>query len=220
MGNSTISNNGLTQLFLFNQADNDRRNGFTGRFDVDFDDSNSAYVVYKYNDNADDRQSDAGGFGLNPFVVQGGPTKLFLATYRTTISSRLVNEARGAYASSEPFFNDTSLPSNFIIGGLPLGLSRAEASFEPQGRNTKQYTFQDNVSYSFGDHSFRFGGQVEGQRIESITNFNKTPIYNITTTANTSTPRLAASLFPGGINATQRGRADSLRYLLDRKSVV
>jgi len=213
-GNSTVSNNGLTQLFLFNQSDNDTRNGFTGRFDVDINSSNSLNFVYKYNDNADQRQSDAGGFGANPFVFQGGPTKFYVATYRTTLGASFVNEVRGGYTSSEPFFNNNSLPSNFIIGGLPLGLSSPEASFEAQGRNTKQYTFQDNASLAFGNHSLRFGGQVEGQRIQSRSNFNNTPIYTITTTANPNTPGLTASLFPGSIDATQRARANALRFLL------
>ncbi|MDQ1525271.1 MAG: hypothetical protein QOE47_3195 [Pyrinomonadaceae bacterium] len=214
VGNSTISNNDLTQLLLFNQSDNDTRNAFTGRFDVDINSRNSLNFVYKYNDNADQRQSDPGGFGANPFVFQGGPTKFYVATYRTTLGASFVNEVRGGYSSSEPFFNNNSIPSDFIIGGLPLGLSSPEASFQAQGRNTRQYTFQDNASYAFGNHAFRFGGQIEGQRIQSLSNFNRTPIYTITTTANPNTPGLAASLFPGGINATQRARADALRFLL------
>ncbi|HEY1404158.1 MAG TPA: carboxypeptidase-like regulatory domain-containing protein, partial [Pyrinomonadaceae bacterium] len=140
VGNAAVSNNNLTQLLLLNQSDNDTRNAFTGRFDVDFSDRNSLNFVYKYNDNADQRQSDAGGFGVNPFVFQGGPTKFYVATYRTTLGASFVNEVRGGYTSSEPFFNNNSIPSDFIIGGLPLGLSSPEASFEAQGRNTKQYT--------------------------------------------------------------------------------
>ena len=214
VGNSTVSNNNLTQLLLFNQSDNDSRNAFTGRFDVDPTDRTSFNFVYKYNDNADQRQSDAGGFGVNPFVFQGGPTNFYVATYRTTFGASFVNELRGAYTSSRPFFNNNALPTDFIIGGLPLGLSSPEASFQAQGRNTKQYTLQDNASYAFGNHSLRFGGQFEAQRIQSISNFNRTPIYTITTNANPNTPGLPASLFPGGINATQRGRADALRFLL------
>jgi hypothetical protein len=223
-GNSTIANNGLTQLLQFNQSDNDTRDGFTSRFDFDINDRNNLYFVYKYNNNGDERQVDAGGFGTNPFVVQSGPVKLYVASYRMSLGSRFINEVRGAYQTGEPFFRQESLPSDFIIGtiaanglpvaGLPLTLSSPEASFENQGRNTKQYTFQDNASYVFGNHSLRFGGEFTAQRIEVISNFNVTPIYSITNVNNPLTPRLPANLFPGGINATQRGRADALRYLL------
>jgi Carboxypeptidase regulatory-like domain len=214
VGNSTIQNGGLTQSYVFNQNDNDTRNGFTGRFDVDINDRNSVYVVYKYNDNADDRQLD-GGFLKQPFVVQGGPTKLFLASYRATLGANFTNEVRGAYAPSEPFFNQSpQFPTDFVIGGLPLGLTSPEPAFQDQGRNTKQYTLQDNASYTAGSHTLRFGIDFNAQRIQSQTNFNRVPIFNISTTANTQTPRLASSLFPGGIGSTDRGRADSLRYLL------
>jgi hypothetical protein len=213
-GNGVVANNGLTQQFLFNQADNDRRNGLTGRLDVDLNERHSLYFVGKYNDNADDRQVDGGGFAARPYVIQGGPTNLFVGTYRSLFGSRFNNEVRGAYAFSKPFFKQNSLPTDYIIGALPLGLTNPEASFENQGRNTKQYTVQDNASYAFGNHALRFGGQYEAQRIESITNFNRTAIYNISTAANPNTPRLAATLYPGGISATQRARADALRYLL------
>lgn len=215
VGNSTLQNGNLTQSLIFNQADNEKRNGFTTRFDVDVNEKHSFYFVYKYNDNADDRQSDGGGFLTNPFVVQGGPTDFYLGSYRTILGSSFVNEARGAYSSSKPFFHQSDLfPTDYLIGGLPLGLSSPEPSFQDQGRNTKQYTIQDNATYSNGQHTLRFGLEFNAQRIESITNFNKVPIYNISTTANTQTPRLAASLFPGGIGTTDRGRADALRYLL------
>ncbi|HLA11738.1 MAG TPA: carboxypeptidase-like regulatory domain-containing protein [Pyrinomonadaceae bacterium] len=224
VGNSTIANNDLTQLLQFNQSDNDTRDGFTTRLDFDINDTNNLYFVYKYNNNGDERQVDPGGFGTNPFVVQSGPVKLYLASYRTSLGSRFINEVRGAYQTAEPFFRQESLPGDFIIGtiaanglpiaGLPLTLSSPEASFENQGRNTKQYTFQDNASYILGNHSLRFGGDINLQRIEVISNFNVTPIYSITNVNNPLTPRLPAALYPGGINATQRGRADALRYLL------
>lgn len=212
-----ISSGGpLAQDFVFRLADKETRNGFTTRIDVDVNDRNNVYFVYKYNDNADDRpDADGGGFGQTPFVVQGGPTSLYLASYRTVIGSSFVNEVRGAFGKSEPFFNQASnFRTDFLIGGLPFGLSSPEASFQDQGRTTKQYTLQDNAAFTVGKHSFRFGVDFNAQRITSITSFNQVPIFNISTTANTQTPRLGANLFPGGISGTDRALADSLRYLL------
>jgi hypothetical protein len=212
-----ITNAGLpmTQTFVFNQNDNDLRNGLAMRFDVDINDRNNIYFVYKYNDNNDDRQTDAGGFDQIPFGTQGGPTDFWLMSYNTTLGSSFTNEVRGAFNRSKPFFNQAdSFPTDFVIGGLPLGLSNPLPTFQKQGRNTAQYTFQDNATYSFGSHSLRFGYDFNAQRIDSQTNFNAVPIFNISTTGNLLTPRLTASLFPGGINATDRTRADQLRYLL------
>jgi hypothetical protein len=222
-GNSTITNNGLTQLLQFNQSDNDTRNGFTTRLDFDISNSSSLNFVYKYNNNGDQRQVDGGGFGIAPFVTQSGPTKLYIASWRKTIGSNFVNEVRGAYQPAVPFFKQGSLPTDFIIGqiaangvpttGIPL-VNSPEASFEDQGRNTRQYTFQDNATYNIGNHSIRFGTDFNAQRIEVISNFNKTPIYAISNVNIGTTPRLGAGLYPGGISATQRNRADALRYLL------
>lgn len=213
----TILNTGqaMTQSFIFNQNDNDLRNSLAMRFDVDVNDRNNVYFVYKYNDNNDDRQTDAGGFDKIPFGTQGGPTDFWLLSYNSTFGSSFTNEIRGAFNRSKPFFNQApNFPTDFLIRGLPLGLSDPNPSFQKQGRDTAQYTFQDNASYTMGDHSMRFGLDFNAQRIRSQTNFNAVPIYNISTTANPLTPRLTASLFPGGINATDRGRADALRYLL------
>ena len=205
----------LTQTLVFNQNDNDLRNGLAMRFDVDVNDRNNVYFVYKFNNNNDDRQTDAGGFDKIPFGTQGGPTDFYLLSYNTILGSNFTNEVRGAFNRSKPFFNQAdSFPTDFLIKGLPFGLSDPNPSFQKQGRNTAQYTFQDNASYTMGDHSMRFGLDYNAQRIDSQTNFNAVPIYNISTTGNTLTPRLSASLYPGGINATDRGRADSLRYLL------
>ncbi len=218
-GNGIFQNPGtagpVTQSFVFNQNDNDTRNGFTGRFDVDLNDRNNVYFVYKYNDNKDDRQTDGGGFDKVPFGTQGGPTDFYLLSYNATLGSNFTNEVRGAFNRSKPFFNQAdSFPTNYLIGGLPLGLSSAEPSFQKQGRDTGQYSFQDNASYVVGNHAFRFGADFNAQRITSQVNFNAVPIYNITTTGNTLTPRLTATLFPGGISATDRALADNLRYLL------
>lgn len=207
---------GVTQDFIFNQNDNETRNGFTGRFDLDINARNSLNVVFKYNDIVDDRpDADGGGFGQNPFTNQSGPTKTVIGTYRTIIGSSFVNEVRGAYVPSQPFFNQASnFPTNYIIGGLPLGLSTAEPNFQSQGRNTKQSTFQDNASYTIGKNSFRFGVDYNAQRIESTSSFNQVPIFGISSTSNPATPSLSSTLFPGGIRASDRAIANQLRYLL------
>ena len=214
-GATGIGNGGLTQQLRFNQRNNDTRDAFATRFDVDFNDRNSIYFVYKYNKNADDRVgTDGGGFDVVPFVIQGGPTNFYLLSYQTVLGSNFTNEVRGAYATSDPFFNQLpNFPSDFIIGGLPF-ISNPQPTFQNQGRSTQQTTFQDNASYTAGKHTLRFGFEMNAQRIQSETNFNQVATYNISGTGNPLTPGLDAGLFPGGISTTNRARADSLRYFL------
>lgn len=213
-GNGPISNGGLSQQYNFNQQNNDTRDAVTTRFDVDINDSNSVYFVYKYNKNADDRTDIDGTFNVVPVNTQGGPTQSYLLSYTTVLGSNFTNELRGGYNQSDPFFNeDPNFPTDYVIGGLSFTTS-PESNFQAQGRKTDQYTLQDNASYVKGSHALRFGIDFNAQRIDSQTNFNRVGIYNITGTANPNTPRLPSNLFPGGISTTNRNRADALRYML------
>ncbi|REJ77463.1 MAG: hypothetical protein DWQ47_13875 [Acidobacteria bacterium] len=213
-GNGVFTNGGLSQQFFFNQQNNDTRDAVTTRFDVDINDSNSVYFVYKYNKNADDRTDIDGTFNTVPVNTQGGPTQGYLLSWTTVLGSNFTNELRGAYNQSDPFFNeDPNFPTDFVLGGIPF-TTNPQSNFQAQGRKTDQYTIQNNASYVWGNHTMRFGIDFNAQRIDSETNFNRVGSYNITGTANPNTPGLDPSLFPGGIDATQRGRADALRYFL------
>ncbi len=213
-GNGTIVNGGLSQRLSFNQQNNDTRDSVTTRFDFDVNDSNTVYFVYKYNKNADDRTDIDGTFNVTPVNTQGGPTQGYLLAWNTVLGSNFTNELRAAYNQSDPFFNeDPNFPTDFIIGGLSF-TTNPQSTFQAQGRKTDQYTLQDNASYVTGNHTMRFGFDINAQRIDSETNFSRIGSYNITSTSNPNTPGLDGSLFPGGIDSTQRGRADALRFML------
>jgi len=212
-GNGILVNGGLSQRLSFNQQNNDTRDAVTARIDVDANDSNSVYFVYKYNKNADDRTDIDGTFNVTPVNTQGGPTQSYLMAWSTVLGSNFTNELRAAYNQSDPFFNeDPNFPTDFVIGGLPF-TTNPQSTFQAQGRKTDQYTIQNNASYTKGNHTLRFGAELNAQRIDSETNFNRVGIYNING-GNINTPTLSSSLFPGGISSLNRGRADSLRWLL------
>lgn len=211
---SGCPNGGLSQGFNFNQANNDTRNTFTTRFDVDFNDRNSAYFVYKYNDNADDRTDIDNTFNVVPVNTQGGPTASYILSYTRIFGSNFTSEFRGGYQQSNPFFNeDPNFPTDYVIGGLSF-TTHPESNFQAQGRNTDQYTLQNNSALTTGNHTMRFGIDFNAMRIDSQTNFNRVGIYNISTNSNPNTPGLDPALFPGGISTTNRNRADALRYML------
>ncbi len=232
LANLPTSGNGVTtginflQVSNFNRSNPETRNAVTGRFDVDVNDENTFNFVFKRGDITDARTDIAAGFSPGTFASQGGPTTLYVGSYRTTPTAAFSNEVRGGYQRSEPFFNATNSPQDFpfLIGGInnqgtiaasliPL-VTNPEASFQSQGRNTDYYNIQDNASYTVGNHSLRFGGQANIFRIEAFNLAGTTPTLAITNTANPNAPTIAAGLFPGGINATDLARANSLRFLL------
>jgi hypothetical protein len=213
-GNGALTGINYLQTFSFQRGNPETRNAVTGRFDVDFNDQNSANFVYKYNKNADARTDIAAGFSPNVFNTQGGPTTLVVGAYRMSPTPSLTNEIRGGYQRSEPFFNSTTDPRSlpFLFGATIV--TNPEPSFQSQGRNTDYWNIQDNGSWTRGNHAFRFGGVGQFYRIEAVNFAGVTPTYSFGTTANTSTPGFNANLFPGGINSTDLGRANNLRYFL------
>lgn len=213
-GNGALTGINYLQTLSFQRGNPETRNAVTGRFDVDFNDKNSANFVYKYNKNADARTDIAAGFSPNVFNTQGGPTTLVVGSYRMSPTTSLTNEIRGGYQRSEPFFNSTTDPRSlpFLFGATIV--TNPEPSFQSQGRNTDYWNIQDNGSWTRGNHAFRFGGVGQFYRIEAVNFAGVTPTYNFGTTTNTATPGFNANLFPGGINSTDLGRANNLRYFL------
>jgi hypothetical protein len=211
----TVTGINLTQVCNFNRGDPEERNSYAARFDVDVTDRSSLNFVYKRNNIVDARTDIAAGFSPNVFVNQGGPTNFFVGAYRWTPTSKFSNEVRAGFNYSEPFFGGIgNLPQDYLLGNLQL-ITSPEASFFDQGRNTLYKTIQDNAVYSTGNHSIRFGGQLEVYKVEAVNFAGVVPTFNILGSAgNVVAPRLDASLFPGGINATDRSRADALRFLL------
>jgi hypothetical protein len=219
-GNGVTTGINFTQVLNFNVSNPILRDSWTGRFDLDFNDRNTLNVVYKRNNSATSRPDIASGFSTTPFVNQGGPTNFLAAAYRWSPTGSFSNEFRGGFQYSEPFFNESNIPSDYLIGGLGI-INSPEGTFRSQGRNTLYRNFQDNAVYSIGNHSIRFGAQAEFYKFQSI-NFSGTqnfpggdiPTYNISTAANPNTPGLIANQFPGGISTTDLARANALRYLL------
>lgn len=213
-GNGVLTGINFLQTVNFNRSNPETRNAVTGRFDLDFNESNTFNFVYKYNKNADARTDIAAGFSPGTFADQGGPTTLYVLAYRSTPTANFSNEIRGGYQRSEPFFRATNSPLNLpFLVAVPF-ITNPEASFQDQGRNTDYYNIQDNASYTIGNHAIRFGGQFQGYRIQSTGNGGITPTFSITGTANPLAPTIAQNLFPGGINNTDFARANNLRFLL------
>jgi len=212
-GNGTLTGINFLQAFTIQRNNPENRNAVTGRFDVEVNSKHSFNGIYKWNKNADARTDIAAGFSDEVFNTQGGPTTLYIGAWQMNPTPSFSNEVRGGYQRSEPFFLSTTDPRTlpFLIG-VPL-LTTPEPSFQSQGRNTDYWNIQDNASYTFGNHALRFGGQGQFYRIESVNNVASTPTYNITGVT-TAAPGLVNANFPGGINTTDLGRANSLRFLL------
>src|SRR6185503_4942644 len=81
----------------------------------------------------------------------------FVASVATTLSHRMVNEARFSFGRRKATF-DSQIPGTAIqvIGAAFLGSN----PFSPVNRTEKRYQFTDNFNWIRGSHTFKFGYDV------------------------------------------------------------
>jgi len=103
---------------------------------------------------------------------QGGPAYNFHGSWVHTVSSRLLNELRFSYGNIQFEFGPTPATLASPIGTHFTVLltdlqnpSGATTSYglpgnEPTFRNHQTFQFQDGLSWSFGKHTLKFGGDV------------------------------------------------------------
>ncbi|HSS22380.1 MAG TPA: carboxypeptidase regulatory-like domain-containing protein [Pyrinomonadaceae bacterium] len=97
-----------------------------------------------------------------------GVADSFFASYTRNLSARTTNEFRFGRAGFDVLFapRDTALSTGgaqiaIATGGIStIGLS----SVFPQGRNFKNYQFQDTITHTVGNHTFRIGADILAQR--------------------------------------------------------
>lgn len=192
---------------LIRRSDQER-DQYSTRLDVDFNDKNSILGVFNYNKELNLRpDADTTKFTVVPGVEQFSTNKQFTMAYRRVISSNFVNEVRGGIFTSEVPFNRTDEVPAFFLSGLPV--TNPENTFLSQGRNTKAYNFQNNADYIWGNHNFRFGGQMQFFKVNSYNDAQIVPVANLGT-AGTNT---AFGSLPGGVSAAQLGSANTFLAL-------
>ncbi|MEZ5345365.1 MAG: carboxypeptidase-like regulatory domain-containing protein [Pyrinomonadaceae bacterium] len=213
---NTSGGDGLnTAGFTLNRQSNQTRPTYTTRLDFDMTEKDSMNFVYSYN-NETNLRPDATGETSNsvvPNVTQSSKNKTFVGAYRRILSSNFVNEFRGGIFTSEVPFNRTDeTPAYFL--GLPL-VTNPENTFLSQGRNTKGINFQDNADLVLGQHSLRFGAQMQVFKVNSYNDAATVPVYTVGTSSS-STPTFTSTNFSaiGGISTTQLAAANNLMALL------
>jgi len=215
-GNTTERGDGLnTTGYRFLQRANNDRDKYSARFDYDLSERHTINGVYSYtNEKLVDRPDvdTPSGYGAAPVFNQPATRQLLSLAYRWSPTARFTNEVRGGFFLSDPFFlRRLDEPAFYLT--LPL-VNNPEVNQQEQGRDSGNYSIQDNADYILGAHSLRFGGQAQFFRDNTLTHFDTVPRYTLGT--NTTTPALAAGAFTslGGISTAQLGTANGLLALL------
>ncbi len=216
-GNNTLSggDNLNTVGYTFSQKQNQDREAITTRFDFDLNAQHSFSSIYSWRDEFLLRPDvDNGGYSDIPFGFQVAKTYTTNSSWRWTPTGRFTNEVRGALQLSRPAFDRNDQATNFFV--VPTLVSSPESTFQTQGRDTAIWNLQDNAVYTWGNHSIRFGGQINWFRINPFgpPSFANSTIPTVNLGTNANTPQFTAAAFPGGISTGQLGTANALLALL------
>jgi hypothetical protein len=114
----------------------------------------------------------------------------FAASLASTMSNSVVNEAKFNFGRRHATF-DSQIPGTAIqvIGSAFMGSN----PFSPVDRTEKRYQFADNLNYVHGNHTFKFGGDINFIDIEALFELNFPGLLNFGGVAQST----LASFIPG-----------------------
>lgn len=169
--NASIGDQLNTTGLSFSRAQNQNRDGYTTRVDVEANSKHSFTFVGAYKKefllrpDVDFQQgltvtATASGYTEVPAGFQDAHTPFLAGAWHWTPSSTLTNELRAGWQRSNPAFGANAPTVPFFLQ-VPL-INNPETGFQPQGRNTIINNLQDNAVWVRGSHSLRFGGQFQG----------------------------------------------------------
>jgi len=151
--------NSLARIFPISES----TSFFSLRGDHQFNEKHSLSLRFGYNPSdltgiQDESQNQT--VGQNDYSRTGIQTLRdisFTGAVSSTLSNTIVNEARFSFGRRHATF-DSAVPGTAlqVIGIAYMGSN----PFSPVDRTEKRYQFADNLNYIWGNHTFKFGGDI------------------------------------------------------------
>jgi hypothetical protein len=175
-----------------------------GRIDWQMGANDSATLRYTSNNNNDTNLISNCDFGAIFCGDQAVKDQNFAATHTHLFSGNLLNEARVSFIKRDLQFpeNAPDQPTAGIGGLWTVG---GLANF-PQGRVQKSWQFQEVLTWNFGRHNFKFGGDVRHIDLDNSAAFDSKGTYtfaNFEAFMNNTATQLAQALQTSSFVAKQ-----------------
>jgi hypothetical protein len=173
--------------FSFAAPNRNDSDNFLVKLDYRFSDRYNVNARYIYGDgNQTFPLTSGNGSPLAPYqTVVPTRIQLFGINFSQVLSSRLINETRAGYNRYVQFFTPldagnplpTGLNTGALTGGLPtivIGgfVSLGAPTNVPRGRFSSAYQFVDNLTFSAGAHTYKFGGEYRRAIVNSVNDVN------------------------------------------------
>jgi Carboxypeptidase regulatory-like domain/TonB dependent receptor len=215
LSNNSRVGDGVNLLgYQFNARSNNSRDNYGFRADYNLNSKNIITGTYSYNRNYVDRPDIDTSFDTIPLVHNDDHIKFLSTAWRWNPSATLTNEVRFGFDLAPAFFlTSQSFGSGFIIDGAGFPFTSPAPNFLPQGRNTHTYSWQDNASWVRGNHTVKFGVQLQRVTIFETDSAGIYPDLQVGFSAsNTNAPVISDFPAPTGgqISAADFGNASAL----------
>ena len=160
--NNTRVGDGTNLLgYQFDERDNSTRDNYGFRADYDLDAHNSLTATYSWNRELVDRPDADTSFDTVPLVT-GTLYNHFLSTaWRWSPRTEFTNEVRFGFDFAPAFFNTAQKFGSYVLDDSHLPFTDPNPNFPAQGRDTHTWSWQDNASWSKGNHTIKFGTQIQ-----------------------------------------------------------
>jgi hypothetical protein len=170
---------------------------FSLRGDHKISDNNQFTARFSYNPsdlNGIQDESQNQTLGQNDFSRTGIQTirdTAFIASLSSILSNTVVNEARFNFGRRNATFNSQTPGAALQIAGTAFIGSNP---FSPVDRTEKRFQFTDNVNVLYGNHTFKFGADVNFVTVDARFDLNFPALFNFGELAGST---LAAGFIPG-----------------------
>ncbi|MDQ3665179.1 MAG: TonB-dependent receptor [Acidobacteriota bacterium] len=185
--------NSLARIFPISEA----TTFFSLRGDHRFNSNHNMTMRFGYNPSdltgiQDESQNQT--LGQNDFSRTGIQTLRdisFAASLASSISNSMFNEAKFNFGRRKATF-DSQIPGTAIqvIGSAFMGSN----PFSPVDRTEKRYQFADNLNYVHGNHTFKFGGDINFIDIDALFELNFPGLVNFGGVAQSTLARFITGL--------------------------
>jgi len=178
--NNTRVGDGVNLLgYQLNQRSNETKDNYGFRADYDLNGHNSFTATYSWNRQNLDRPDADPSFDTVP-LVQGTLRSHFLSTaWRWSPRSEFTNEVRFGINLAPAFFITSQKFGNYVLDDTTLPFTDPNPNFLPQGRDTHTWSWQDNASWSKGNHTLKFGTQLQRVTVFNTASRGIYPTYSL-----------------------------------------
>jgi hypothetical protein len=163
--------------YRFNQVANETRDNVTGKVDYSINTGQAVSASFSWNRDNSFRPDYENDYSTIPKITNPTNAALLATSWRWTPSSRMTNELRAGFNLTYAYFLTSQQFGPYILTGMSFADPVNE--FQPQGRNTDNYTLSDDAAYQRGRHYIQFGFHGQQVKVRSYDASGVEPVYSL-----------------------------------------